>query len=168
MGLFPGGIPSHKTLLLYMALRPVTPWWSHDSGLQVWLLRDFFSKWRRVSPLMPTRAKPENDLTERSHAPELTLNLTRFPFLNGTHSALRGELLAVQGRGQQAGIPCGAKHSSPGTVCVRVCLSSPRSTAGKGHRQCDGGGGEGARKTKQLKNDVGNGTETQEGGGPLD
>lgn len=28
-----------------------------------------------------------------------------------------------------------------------------------------GGGGEGARKTKQLKNDVGNGTETQEGGG---
>lgn len=70
--------------------------------------------------------------------------------------------------GAQAGIPCAAKHSSPGTVCVSVCLSSPRSAAGKGHSSVMGGGGEGARKTKQLKNDVGNGTETQEGGGPLD
>lgn len=52
------------------------------------------------------RTSTANDLTKRSHAPELALNLTRFPFLNGTHSALRGELWAVQqGRGRRPASP---------------------------------------------------------------
>lgn len=61
-------------------------------------------------------------LIKRSHAPELTLNLTGFPFLSGTCSPLRGELLA-RDRGKQRQASPLQESSSPHTECG-VCLSA--------------------------------------------
>lgn len=97
------------------------------------------------------RTSTANDLTKRSHAPELTLNLTRFPFLNGTHSALRGELLAVQGRGRRQASPV-EQSTAHQALCVSAFASAhPGVQQEKATSSVMGGGGEGARKTKQLK-----------------
>lgn len=70
------------------------------------------------------RTSTANDLTKRSHAPELTLNLMRFPFLNGTHSALRGELLAVQhGQGRRQASPT-EQSTAHQALCVSAFASA--------------------------------------------
>lgn len=116
---------------------------------------------------MPTRTQTYKTSTvigllKRSHAPELTLDLTSFPLLNGTRSPLRAELLGMR-QGQEAAgrLPSVAKQLTRRRV-QRLPHSPPRSAAGKGHKQCAQGE---AGKTKRLKNDIGNWTETQQDGG---
>lgn len=89
MGLFQRGISSQKTLLLYVALCQVLSWWS-PGGCKSGCVKRLLLK-RGYSYLMSARTQTYETsatigLIERSHAPELTLNLTGFPFLNGTCS----------------------------------------------------------------------------------
>lgn len=119
---------------------------------------------------MPTRTQTYKTSTvigllKRSHAPELKLDLTSFSFLNGTCSPLRGDCWQCdKGRRPRAGTPSVAKQLTRCRV-QRVPHSPPRSAAGTGHKQCAEGE---AGKTKRLKKDIGNWTETQQDGGTAD